>query len=921
MVALIQALFNTATLFCACIALSFLCKLLIFIGTLRYSFRRDINKTLIVLLLFFLLGTLFNDICFGGSFILRSVFGFKGDIPVFTLINRLDWTLFITQYQAFALFVIMLTQPAEITNSGIGYSLRRFFAHLSKTSRMLVYGSLGINLITSACFFYLASVRYGVDSSSAETLPFELMLINSTYVYITILFTVLFYNIFKKIRQETLPRIIKHQLYYVSLIFIGYFLLEAICNHYPLLKHILPLSKTHFYILMSFFGSCTAYLCSRRIMGLRFLNIRKTIESKEKFNFLTHFNDILLQLSKATTFHELGSITQLFFYQGFSIPLHKTHLFTRDAAAYEEKGAVTPMTVIAPYIEHFLVRPENRIIIQQLAQTKIFIRDEIEFNYFTENDNPHLQAIVHFLQSINADVFIPIYERDAISAFIVIERQARSRALFTNKERDEMLIFTNYLSNNMQLLKQPHMIALQKQHNALTHELYQKHQEIQHYKESIRSFMRTSSERKIGIIFYKNRHFTIAHEETDTFIGFDLNAQPGHALSQVLKAAAKRTLEYKNAYITYARDQKNNKIIIHSLPNLNDSTVILLLYHPEMTDLIKQQLDKLKDPSAWDYLLYLETTQAGMLINELIPGMSEKILNFKIELLSTALSKKATLLIAPEDDVPTIVSILHHISLRKTVHELTLSSPEKQDEIALMLFGLNPLLDKNAPEGLLKKLDTHGTLFIKNIEYLSLDTQNLLAQYLTTGYCTLLKSEQKMWSNVRIICSTAKDLVVLAQEGKFSSLLLNELNKTTLIFPAMHTFAHEELVALGQEYAHQIHPQGVYKNLLALSPKDSKNFCDEKPLSLKELKERVQHLVQKKASKYQIHEVSSQDPAYGISEPDIAHAIRLGKKALKDPQLMTLLWNKFKNQNKIAQLLGVNRSTINRRCQEYNLRD
>ena len=54
--------------------------------------------------------------------------------------------------------------------------------------------------------------------------------------------------------------------------------------------------------------------------------------------------------------------------------------------------------------------------------------------------------------------------------------------------------------------------------------------------------------------------------------------------------------------------------------------------------------------------------------------------------------------------------------------------------------------------------------------------------------------------------------------------------------------------------------------------------------------------------------------------PDIAQAVRLGKKALQDPQSMAILWNKFRNQNKIATLLGVNRSSVNRRCQEYNLK-
>jgi len=32
-----------------------------------------------------------------------------------------------------------------------------------------------------------------------------------------------------------------------------------------------------------------------------------------------------------------------------------------------------------------------------------------------------------------------------------------------------------------------------------------------------------------------------------------------------------------------------------------------------------------------------------------------------------------------------------------------------------------------------------------------------------------------------------------------------------------------------------------------------------------------------------------------------------------------MLWNKFNNQNKIAAFLGVNRSSVNRRCREYNL--
>ena len=53
--------------------------------------------------------------------------------------------------------------------------------------------------------------------------------------------------------------------------------------------------------------------------------------------------------------------------------------------------------------------------------------------------------------------------------------------------------------------------------------------------------------------------------------------------------------------------------------------------------------------------------------------------------------------------------------------------------------------------------------------------------------------------------------------------------------------------------------------------------------------------------------------------PELIQAARLGKHALRDQRIMVMLWDKFKNQNKIASFLGVNRSSVNRRCKEFNL--
>ena len=46
---------------------------------------------------------------------------------------------------------------------------------------------------------------------------------------------------------------------------------------------------------------------------------------------------------------------------------------------------------------------------------------------------------------------------------------------------------------------------------------------------------------------------------------------------------------------------------------------------------------------------------------------------------------------------------------------------------------------------------------------------------------------------------------------------------------------------------------------------------------------------------------------------------KLGKNALKEKQIMTYLWNKFKNQTKIAKLLNVNRSSVNCWCKDFSL--
>ncbi len=880
---------------------SLLFTMMILLACIVFYFRSESNRFLLLCLIIFLIGLTSNNLVSITQFVIRGILGNKNNLPNFTLFGRLNYAFFVLHYQAIAVFFEYLIHKK--IHRGFG-----FYFHVC------------INIAITSCELYLAIFKYHVPSTSPETLSFEQNLLQFTHMYlIFFLFIPIFYRIFRNNTIE-IPAILRLHISYLTLFFIPFLFLDMVQD--SILSILFPFNWSHRFTFLSgtaLLSGCAIYILIRKMVGIRFLNIKKTVESKQKFNFISQFRDILEQLSYATALKELAQLTQTFFQTAFNVPLGRVRLYLRKAESDQDDHSYYDIAQTTAKVEQYIGKHENAVVTRALHKLKIFIRDDIHFSAFYEED-PESQEVLKFLNDINADIFLPIFERTEISSYIIVERDARPGKLYTNKDRDEMLVFTAYVSNIINILKYSNLEALHQRHKQIAEELYHKHQEINQYKESIRSFMRSNKERKVGILFYKYRKFTLANEAAQELVGIDLNTNEGHPLTQAIRTLARRVQEYKTSQTTFAHDSKGQKIIINGIPSLEERATIVLIHYPEVSDIIKTHFDQLRDPSMWDYVLYLETTQSGQLINQLIPGNSEKLLSFKINLLSTALSKKATLLDLPEEDLIPTVEVLHTISLRQTLHTIKLTVPEKQDDVALKLFGYNPLIKKDAIPALLEKLDTTGTLFIQNVEYLGNETQEYLAEFISFGYFHKFKSDHKIFSNVRIVCSTSKNLLQLVNEGTFSKDLYNELEQTSLVMPSLHELTESEITALAQGFADQIVTEDTYKNLLFLTDKDTSKLYDERPLSLHAFKERVHQLLVQKSTKHNISDVTKFDTAYNVSDPEIAHAVRLGKKALKDPHVMAVLWNKFKSQSKIAALLGVNRSSINRRCQEYNLK-
>lgn len=857
------------------------------------------SQRLLLYLSLMLIGAIVEDFAWLMILLKESIFTNISTLAFSSILLfvRLAWVFYAIEYQCLALFLENLAYQ----NAKLNFRQK---------------ASISITALFCCAFIVTAfSNFYSLQPT------FNLLLIESLFSIYTIFILIpsSLFCAYRYIRQAKTPLILKKQFGVLVKIFIFPRLLADLIQYYPF-------SLVHNYFTNSYavvgistiILTAALYFCARKIIGLRFLNFQSHVQEHHRFNFVDGFKDTLEDLAKATSMYELGHITQAFFKTAFDIPSNRVSLHLRTLNPHESQGNKVLLSDIQSHAETFLSNPDQDLE-KCVNKVKILIYDEIDFNNFYD-PNYADETILAFMDSINADIFLPIYKNHSVIGYIIVERYARLNEFYSHIERDEMLVFASYLSNIINLIQNRNLESLIYQEKELKEELYKKHQEINQYKESIHSFLKNHKHKAIGIIFYKNRHFVFANQAAKEIIKININTHLGSPLTKALKTIAEQVEEYKSPQGCITKNNEGERIVISGVPNLEKNHVIITVYYPDFSDILTNQINYLKDPTTWDYLLYLETTKPGQLISELIPGSGEQLLQFKIHLLQTALSKKALLLEMAQEDLMPTVELLHHISMRTTLHALTLQGPTKGFDIATKLFGINPIFGVN-PEGkpLLEKLDNNGTLFIQNIEYLDLETQEYLAEYIKYGHYRIFKSNQKMSSSVRIISSTNQNLTLLVQEGTFSQALLDELKKTTVIMPSLLTLPESELYDLAQGIAEQTLKVNDFKNMLDLSPKDKTKIIMSKPTSISELKTRVQQLLTQKSKEHNIsHEVHF-EPAYDISDPELAHAARLGKHALRDQRMMTMLWNKFKNQNKIAVFLGVNRSSVNRRCKDYNL--
>ena len=805
------------------------------------------------------------------------------------------WIISFVQYQSFGLFLENLLEKK--------FTFRWY-------QKLFVV----IDIIFFPIFIHITTLSmYNQTSFISNDIMYQFASLYRVFIIIPSIITVLI-----KLHYKNIPIIVKKQL----TIFLQYIMIPLLFFEFVQYAPIFGPQGSHADIsgiiatLSTIFMTIAIIFCSMHVTRFRFLNFSNKVQDRSQTSLTGSFKNTVEQLSLAKTPQELIFITQVFFKENFQIAPENVCLNFRNNQESCSLTDGTSCLAINNAIESFINNDFEAVNL--LKQYRILVADEVMFDsYYSTDEYQHTLSTL--LTKISSEIFLPMYDKNTIIAYLTINR-SNTHKFYSIAEQNKIVIFGTFLASAINIMHNSNILTILQESKKVKEDLYLKHQEINQYKESIKSLLKQKTNAQIGVLFYKNGKFSLGNETAQKLLPINLNHQTKHPMTVTIAKLAEQVESFRTTQSRFLYDNNSKQLMVTGIPHLDhNGGVILTVHYPDTSDIIKTQMDQLQDPSQIDYLLYLETTKSGKLINQIIPSNSEILLNFKIKLLEISLSKKATLLQSHSDDLISIVEIIHHISLRNSLHILDLKPTTSNHDLAIKLFGLNPVLMQEQEESLLKRLDRNGTLFIKNIELLDLETQNKLAQFIKYGIFTMVKSEQKISSDVRIICSMSQNPQVLMDQNKLSVLLYKELSATTLTLPSLLTMDEQELQELIDGFACQAIEESNFTTLLQISKKDKEQLIDRRPASLQEFKSKIQYLIAQKSKDNHIFHETHFDPEFNVTNPKLLKAANLGKHALKDSEIMSMLWQQFQCQSKIAQFLGVNRSSVNRRCKEYNL--
>lgn len=840
-------------------------------------------------------GAIFGDIAWMAK-VIQHLFIPTLSYAYVTFFIRIAWGCTILQYQSLALFLQTLVEKK---------------CSPTIVQKILLFFSCGV-----AGYFFLTALFDSrlTDELSREiakhahtNIPLEIRMMRYTVLYLlNILIIPGLYVVFKKTYNKKIPSLLRKQIrLFLRYMICPYLLTEFIQTTYlvypPIQPYILPIVNLSTILL-----AWGTYTCMTKLLHAGLLQKNGTPYDETIDPYDNDLKEHIDALGSTNTTTELINITSRCIEKTCQIAPRYITINIRDTSQKADlfSSAVRLIT------EKFLACHAAT-----LETTQILVYDTLAYKHFYAQ-NDICAAALDFLEAIDADVFLPIYVQNTAIAYIIIKKHAGlTKDRYCQENIHKILIFARYVAHTLHLLQNNNIEHIRTYCKKLEDTLHAHSQHSLLYKENLKAIALQQRNPTLGILFYQNRHFFAVNKEACDLLKIDLNKDIGHPLTKHIRQAAFNASLYKQNQASIVDDQCGRLLRINITPYLEKNKAIITISSTSTIEALNNKFDMLQTHDTWEYMLYLNTTRVGSFINQIIPSDTVAMTQLKASLLKTITSHRLLFLHASLTDLPFFIEEIHALNKHDMLQVITIDSSKKADVFDSLFSPDQPSSDTPLPpEQRLKK-----TVVIQNMHLATHKIQLQFVHLLNKAHAERIHEQNKISDTVYIISSDSHSLAALISQDLLIPELYLPLQSANVEIPTLGALSHKEIDLLIEGFANQLLKKNVFSHMLELSSVEKQRILRKEPQGLYDLKSRVHGILSEKIIKHPPLSIEFTDAGCDTQDHELIHAARLGKQALKDQRTMEFLWRKFKNQNKIATLLHVNRSSVNRRCKEYNL--
>jgi transcriptional regulator of aroF, aroG, tyrA and aromatic amino acid transport len=262
----------------------------------------------------------------------------------------------------------------------------------------------------------------------------------------------------------------------------------------------------------------------------------------------------------------------------------------------------------------------------------------------------------------------------------------------------------------------------------------------------------------------------------------------------------------------------------------------------------------------------------------------------------------------------------HQNSLRKDKPFLVLNCAAIPDDAAESeLFGYAGSATQGGEKKGIIELAEEGTVFLDEIGDMSALLQNKFLRLLQDGTYRRIGDEKEYASNVRIICSTQKNLLSLCRSGQFREDLYYRLNVLTLHIPPLRDRKADILPMAERFIARYAEPQRRYIRLSTACQNAIQSY--PWPGNVRQLENallRAVSLVDGDVLEPEQLQLPSFNEGWGFVDDDFDGTLEEAMKRFES-QLLKRLYPAYPSSRQLGKKLGVSHTAIANKLREYKI--